>query len=715
MSSPTKPKRSNSFARRTAAMANPDFSSSASSNTVYQSVNENEEADESTPLDTEGSRRGSVPSPLPSPALDVPPMSPPAALDSRRGSATPMDDSRRGSWGFGGHQPSQSFGGGAGLYGTGDSPLGSPGLGGLTPGLRSSTYSALPLMDQDNMTSGRNTPGLLGPEFSSADSYRAFNLRHGARTNSFASSNMLGRDYDSIAGLNSVAMDKYEGGSWDRSETPVQGKREKEHPREKFLSKYGVAKGAPRRKKCLILTIVAIIVVLLVVAVAVALGVVLGGKSSSGSSGSANEEEGTNGKELLVTGGNGTTIQLANGTSFTYINTHGGTWNSGLLNDTAQAQSYTKPLNQEWDYANDRIFGVNLGGWLVTEPFIAPYLYQPYQNASTVAVDEYTLSEIYIAEGGQSNLEAKMRAHYDTFITEQDFAEIAGAGLNWVRLPFPFWAIETVDGEPFLANVAWEYVIKAIAWARKYGIRINLDLHTVPGGQNTYNHSGRLGYMSWLNGVMGLVNAQRTLNIIRSVTEFISQPEIRNVVPVFSVLNEPNLPFGIGQDQLKAFYGETYNMMRNITGTGKGNGPMIAFHDGFSGLSIFENFLTNSDRVAYDTHPYICFTPPFTDSFDSAVANVCNTFTSTTDSALANHGAYFAGEWSLALNDCGLFLNNVNQGTRYEATYPGSTTRYGSCEGWDDWVNYNTSRKENLMRFALAEMSSLRNWFFWTW
>lgn len=45
-----------------------------------------------------------------------------------------------------------------------------------------------------------------------------------------------------------------------------------------------------------------------------------------------------------------------------------------------------------------------------------------------------------------------------TFQTEQDFAQIAGAGLNYVRIPLPFWAIETRGSEPFLANVAWTCV-----------------------------------------------------------------------------------------------------------------------------------------------------------------------------------------------------------------------------------------------------------------
>ena len=61
----------------------------------------------------------------------------------------------------------------------------------------------------------------------------------------------------------------------------------------------------------------------------------------------------------------------------------------------------------------------------------------------------------------------QLEDHYNTFITEQDIAEIAGAGLNWIRLQIPFWAIEAwadvgVDGngnrvaEPFLARTCWK-------------------------------------------------------------------------------------------------------------------------------------------------------------------------------------------------------------------------------------------------------------------
>lgn len=63
------------------------------------------------------------------------------------------------------------------------------------------------------------------------------------------------------------------------------------------------------------------------------------------------------------------------------------------------------------------------------------------------------------------------------------------------RLPVPFWAIEvwdmSNDQEPFLARTCWKYVLRIFRWARKYGLRINLDLHTAPGSQNGYNHSGK--------------------------------------------------------------------------------------------------------------------------------------------------------------------------------------------------------------------------------
>ena len=47
------------------------------------------------------------------------------------------------------------------------------------------------------------------------------------------------------------------------------------------------------------------------------------------------------------------------------------------------------------------------------------------------------------------------------------------------------------------------------------------------------------GYINFLKGVMGMANAQRTMNYIRILTEFISQPEYKDLVPIFGIMNEP--------------------------------------------------------------------------------------------------------------------------------------------------------------------------------
>ena len=121
--------------------------------------------------------------------------------------------------------------------------------------------------------------------------------------------------------------------------------------------------------------------------------------------------------------------------------------------------------------------------------------------------------------------------------------------MNWIRLPVPYWAIETWPGEPYLANTAWTYALKALKWARKYGLRVYIELHTAPGSQNGLNHSGHLGPINFLNGPMGVANAQRMTEYIRVLAQFISQPEYEGVVQGFSPINEPLMGI-IGRDVL---------------------------------------------------------------------------------------------------------------------------------------------------------------------
>ncbi|KAI0323643.1 hypothetical protein GY45DRAFT_1439524 [Cubamyces sp. BRFM 1775] len=61
---------------------------------------------------------------------------------------------------------------------------------------------------------------------------------------------------------------------------------------------------------------------------------------------------------------------------------------------------------------------------------IVPGLYEKNLGA----VDEWTLST-FLGDKLQRTLED----HCNTFIIEEDIAQLAGAGLTWIRFPIPFW------------------------------------------------------------------------------------------------------------------------------------------------------------------------------------------------------------------------------------------------------------------------------------
>ncbi|KAJ3900736.1 glycoside hydrolase family 5 protein [Lentinula edodes] len=395
---------------------------------------------------------------------------------------------------------------------------------------------------------------------------------------------------------------------------------------------------------------------------------------------------------------------MEDGTNFTYMNSLGGDWAADPTQPFlpgGKAQSWSPRVGaDEWIWGENVARGVNLGGWLVTEPFIVPSLYEKYVNNSQniTVLDEWTLS---LAMG--LDLASEMGHHYETFITEQDFAEIAAAGLNWVRIPIGFWAIEAINDEPFLVGTSWTYFLKAIQWARKYGIRIYLDLHALPGSQNGWNHSGKSGDL-FGNGVMGIANAQRTLTYLRILVEFISQDQYRDVVPVLGIVNE--ILWGtIGETSVQSFYYAAYDTIRQSTGIGSGAGPYIAIHEGFQGPAIWEGFLSGADRLALDQHPVnYPNLASFTSQYLAFMGDTGSEWAIATNQSSKAFGITLGGEFSTAINDCGLWLNGIG---------PGSSNP--ECPMWDDWASYNASTIASLKQVTLATMDALQNFFFWTW
>ncbi|KAJ7511076.1 hypothetical protein B0H11DRAFT_2386613 [Mycena galericulata] len=234
------------------------------------------------------------------------------------------------------------------------------------------------------------------------------------------------------------------------------------------------------------------------------------------------------------------------------------------------------------------------------------------------------------------------------------------------------------------------YIVRMLGWACKYGLRVNFDLHTIPASQNGYNHSGKLGHLNFLNGIMGVANARRAMDYIRIIVEFILQPEYADPIPIFGIVNEA-LVSTIGIEQITSFYLEAHDMIRSITGYGAGHGPFISIHDGFMGVATWAGFLPGSDGIVLDTQPSFAFDQQ---PNDAPIAT-------STDPASAG------GTWPTQACNAARAIDG--------RTAFGVTTYGGDCSLWLDSSTWNATVNAGLMQYALASMDAMQDWFFWTW
>ncbi|KAI9846558.1 MAG: hypothetical protein M1838_001234 [Thelocarpon superellum] len=393
--------------------------------------------------------------------------------------------------------------------------------------------------------------------------------------------------------------------------------------------------------------------------------------------------------------------------------------------DTTSANNNTPPLNKDWSYGTLPIRGVNIGGWLSIEPFITPSLFSSYDSKLEI-VDEYTLCQHL----GPSAAATTLEKHYATFVNEQTFIDVAAAGLDHVRIPYSYWAVVTYPGDPYVPQISWRYLLRGIEWARKHGLRVNLDLHALPGSQNGWNHSGRQGVIGWLNGTDGDLNAQRSADIHGQLSQFFAQPRYKNVVTIYGLVNEPKMTV-LPVDAVEAWYEKVVPLVQKNGVTAK-----IAFGDGFLGLPKWKGQLSDLQNLVLDAHQYVIFnTDQLAFTHQTKVQFSCTGWASQMSASVdtsTGFGPTLCGEWSQADTDCAQYLNNVNVGARWTGTLnvddptqqvltPSCPPNSGTCECDDanaDPSKYSSIYKQWLMQFAEAQMLSFEigwGWFYWTW
>ncbi|KAF2995341.1 hypothetical protein E8E13_002192 [Curvularia kusanoi] len=518
-----------------------------------------------------------------------------------------------------------------------------------------------------------------------------------------------------------------------------------------MMEKRGGGSGVPivltaedeARKKKRKKIIIGVVSLLITLAIIIPVGVLLSNKKSSNSSSSSDAAGGSSGSLTSNLDGKDPnsvpkedkggyfdpwswydtvdfnvtyTKQLVGGLPIIGLNS---TWN-----DNVQANPNVPNLQDSFQYGKTPIRGVNVGGWLNLEPFITPSYFQQFGARDNI-VDEYTL----LSKIGPTQAKQLLETHYSSFVNRQTFKEIREAGMDHVRFPFGYWMVQTYDGDPYLAQVSWRYLLRGIEYCRQNGLRVNLDLHGAPGSQNGWNHSGRQGVIGWLNGTDGELNAQRTLDIHHKLSVFFAQPRYKNVVTMYGLVNEPR-NVELDTARVVNWTQTAIDQIRkdNITG-------IIVFGDGFMGLDNWQGKLQGNKDLLLDVHQYVIFnidqlSLDHRDKLNFACAAWTQQSLRSMDKK-TGFGPTMCGEWSQADTDCTQYINNVNIGTRWEGTYDTGNTSTAilkpqcpepgkcSCDPANaDPSTYSDQYKKWLYQFAIGQMDSFEagwGWFYWTW
>jgi aryl-phospho-beta-D-glucosidase BglC (GH1 family) len=353
--------------------------------------------------------------------------------------------------------------------------------------------------------------------------------------------------------------------------------------------------------------------------------------------------------------------------NITYTNiTVGGLPIMGLnttYDNTARPNPLVPPIEDGFNYENTPIRGINLDGWLVLEPFITPSFFEKYEPSLGI-VDEWTLVQHLNATEGMASVKKLLETHYATFITEETFKEINEAGFDHVRIPFGYWAVKTWEGDNFLPFISWRYLLRGIEWARKYGIRVNIDLHSLPDGG--WNHSGQQETLNWLNGESRDFNEERSLEVHAALSEFFSQERYVNLVTIYGLANELRMD-ALAKTKVLDWTKKAYNLLRS-----KGYKGVISFGDGFKGVSEWHSKYDEKKFLvlALEVDQYTIFDNDLLQfSPSKKIKFACNVW-SNDMRALTNpeagRGFTFVGKWSQANNDCTKYLNNVGAGSQLE-------------------------------------------------
>nr|POE56713.1 putative glucan 1,3-beta-glucosidase a [Quercus suber] len=206
-----------------------------------------------------------------------------------------------------------------------------------------------------------------------------------------------------------------------------------------------------------------------------------------------------------------------------------------------------------------------------------------------------------------------------SFYTREDFVDIANAGLNTVRIPIGYWAVDLLDYEPYVSG-QYPYLIQAVQWAKELNLSVMISLHGAPGSQNGAETSGLIGPVLFATNQS---NIDRTFNVLKNFTTEFSRDVYGGAVTSIELLNEPGLfTLDFSMAQLQDFYTKGVTLIHGINST-----MNVIIADAFYGAAWWANYNPVPDTplvyTILDAHQFYAFPPLNALDEDGAITRIC--------------------------------------------------------------------------------------------
>jgi len=229
--------------------------------------------------------------------------------------------------------------------------------------------------------------------------------------------------------------------------------------------------------------------------------------------------------------------------------------------------------------------GVNLGGWLVEEPWMQPFVTKPPAGSPYPPARDHVAIWQTVENRLGSDAKNRVRAAFrKAWVDESDFDRIKANGFNCVRLPF----LSSLLDEP--GGYGW--LDRAVSWAGARGIYVILDLHGAPGGQSDQAHTGQSDVNRFFKDPE---NIKKTVDIWSRLAKHFRG---NSAVAGYDLINEPT--GGPNSDTLYVVEDRLYRAVR-----AEDKDHIVIIEDGYTGLKWMPYpALCDWTNVVFSGHHY---------------------------------------------------------------------------------------------------------------